>query len=83
MPTNKDWLFSLPLDEQLAWMNAEHVEGVERECVELRAELDELKAERELHRSKLGECADLAEQIRNVAMGFGDAALVDLEGNVV
>ena len=24
MPTNRDWLFSLPLDEQLAWMNAEH-----------------------------------------------------------
>ena len=29
MPTNRDWLFSLPLEEQLAWMNAEHVEGVE------------------------------------------------------
>lgn len=29
MTSNRDWLFSLPLDEQLAWMNAEHVEGVE------------------------------------------------------
>ena len=24
MTTNKDWLFSLPLEEQIAWMNAEH-----------------------------------------------------------
>ena len=27
MTTNKEWLFSLPLDEQIAWMNQEHVEG--------------------------------------------------------
>lgn len=26
MTTNKDWLFSLPLEEQYAWMNAEHQE---------------------------------------------------------
>ena len=58
-------------------MNLAHDLG---ECMEMN---DRLSDERELHRSKLGECADLAEQIRNVAMGFGDAALVDLEGNVV
>lgn len=26
MTTNRDWLFSLPLEEQYAWMNAEHQE---------------------------------------------------------
>ena len=26
MTTNRDWLFSLPLEEQLAWMSAEHQE---------------------------------------------------------
>ena len=25
--TNRDWLFSLPLDDQVAWMNAEHQDG--------------------------------------------------------
>ena len=27
MTTNKEWLFSLPLEEQYAWMNAEHYEA--------------------------------------------------------
>ena len=27
MTTNRDWLFSLPLEEQYAWMNAEHQDG--------------------------------------------------------
>lgn len=26
MTTNRDWLFSLPLEDQYAWMNAEHQE---------------------------------------------------------
>ena len=31
MPTNKEWLFSLPLEEQYAWMNAEHY-GANPDC---------------------------------------------------
>ena len=27
MTTNREWLFSLPLEEQYAWMNAEHQDG--------------------------------------------------------
>ena len=59
----------------------------ERECfkkqiAELTAERDALADKFELYRSKLGTCADLAGEIRNVAMGFG-AALVDKDGNVL
>lgn len=49
---------------------------------ELTAERDALADKFELARSKLGTCADLAGEIRNVAMGFG-AALVDKDGNVL
>lgn len=28
MTTNKEWLFSLPLEEQIAWLNAEHVDSL-------------------------------------------------------
>lgn len=53
MTTNKEWLFSLPLDEQIAWMNQEHVEDANGtleattapvECQPMRDLLDELDA---------------------------------------
>lgn len=34
MATNRDWLFSLPLEEQYAWMNAEHTESPTSETMQ-------------------------------------------------
>ena len=30
--TNRDWLFGLPLEDQIAWMNAEHEDGGADTC---------------------------------------------------
>lgn len=73
MTTNRDWLFSLPLEEQYAWMNAEHQDGtLDGDTAALNARIDELdewlrigwsrecklQAERELYREALGQLID-------------------------
>ena len=48
MTTNRDWLFSLPLEEQYAWMNAEHQErALDGDTAALEAKIAELTAERD------------------------------------
>lgn len=43
MTTNRDWLFSLPLEEQYAWMNAEHQDGtLDGDTAALEAKIAEL-----------------------------------------
>ena len=53
--TNRDWLFSLPLEEQYAWMNAEHQEqALDGDTAALNAKIAEL--ERKLRISWEYEC---------------------------
>lgn len=55
MTSNRDWLFSLPLDEQIAWMNAEHQDGtLDGDTAALNARIAEL--ERKLRISWEYEC---------------------------
>lgn len=55
MTTNRDWLFSLPLEEQYAWMNAEHQDGtLDGDTAALNAKIAEL--ERKLRISWEYEC---------------------------
>ena len=71
--SNRDWLFSLPLDEQIAWMNAEHQDGtLDGDTAALNARINELRAherewrvlckqlmdERELYREALSQLLD-------------------------
>lgn len=73
MTTNRDWLFSLPLEEQYAWMNAEHQDGnLDGDTAALNARINELRAherewrvlskqlvdERELYREALSQLLD-------------------------
>lgn len=61
MTTNRDWLFSLPLDEQYAWMNAEHQDGtLDGDTAALNAKIAEL--ERKLRISWEYECKFQAER---------------------
>ena len=60
MTTNRDWLFSLPLEEQYAWMNAEHQDGtLDGDTAALNARINELRAHerelRELYRQTIDE----------------------------
>lgn len=87
--TNKEWLDYLAHnapDELADWFDAEHVETEERaldgETAALEAKIAELTAKLErcenrlgFYRSKLGTCADLSEEIRNVAMGITDEGM--------
>lgn len=70
--TNKEWLFSLPLDELYAWFDAEHGEGYVNESL-LRT-VDELTEELERYRELLGRAVDNA---------HATVTLVDLDGEVV
>ena len=81
--TNKEWLDHLANNspgELAAWFAAEHDEpdpvkefvGQMQRITKLCAQRDEARRQCELYREKLGECADLAEQARNVAMGFDE-----------
>ena len=71
--SNRDWLFSLPLEEQYAWMNAEHQDGtLDGDTAALNARINELRAherelrelcrqtidERELYREALSQLLD-------------------------
>ena len=71
--SNRDWLFSLPLEEQIAWMNAEHQDGtLDGDTAALNARINELRAherewrvlskqlvdERELYREALSQLLD-------------------------
>ena len=73
MTTNRDWLFSLPLEEQYAWMSAEHQDGtLDGDAAALNARINELRAherewrvlskqlmdERELYREALSQLLD-------------------------
>ena len=73
MTTNRDWLFSLPLEERYAWMSAEHQDGtLDGDAAALNARINELRAherewrvlskqlvdERELYREALSQLLD-------------------------
>ena len=93
MTTNRDWLFSLPLEEQYAWMNAEHQDGtLDGDTAALNAKIAELTAERDKLQEQLligweCECRLQAERERyrdlfGKCIDYADAihALMDDEG---
>ena len=69
--TNKEWLFSLSLDELFEWFDAEHVDTVddnEKKIVELTLALDVERKWGEIYRSRFSDCADRANEIYEIAM---------------
>lgn len=55
MTTNKEWLFSLPLDEQLAWLDSEHMETqngtLDGDTAALNAKIAELEERSKFNRN--------------------------------
>lgn len=89
MTTNKEWLFSLPLDEQYAWMNQEHVEGengtleattaaADAKCQVLAQLLGECMAERDqaklAYNELRGKVLDVSDRLYHIASCDGGLA---------
>lgn len=80
MTTNKEWLFSLPLEEQYAWMNAEHAESPTSATMQQIGQVIEDTVKRGVYGDTAAQGEDSREQLEADIEEW--ASIMDLEDQI-
>lgn len=80
MTTNRDWLFSLPLEEQYAWMNAEHAESPTSATMQQIGQVIEDTVKRGVYGDTAAQDEDSREQLEADIEEW--ASIMDLEDQI-